>query len=116
MCTFRCDEAVPVEDSVIATHLYRIAQEAVTNALRHGQAQNITISLASENQRIKLAIRDDGVGIRQTQGQDAGMGMGLPIMRYRAGLINAAVDVVPGEGGGTLVTCILGKANTDVST
>ncbi len=113
LCTFRCDEPVPVEDSATATHLYRIAQEAVTNAVRHGHAQHITISLAAEDTRIILGIRDDGVGIREPQGE--GDGMGLRIMRYRAGLINAAVDVAPAEGGGTLVTCILSKGHTHAS-
>jgi signal transduction histidine kinase len=113
MCTFHCDEPVPVEESVTATHLYRIAQEAVTNALRHGHAQDIRISLAAENTRILLRVQDDGVGIRETQSE--GRGMGLRIMRYRAGLINAAVDIVPAEGGGTLVTCSLSKGIADVS-
>ena len=71
----------------------------MTNAVRHGNAQNITITLASEDTRIVLRIRDDGIGIRLPQGE--GKGLGLRIMHYRAGLIGAALDIASAEGGGT---------------
>ena len=112
-CAFACDKPVLLDDGATATHLYRIAQEAVTNAVRHGNAQNITITLASEDTRIVLRVRDDGIGIRLPQGE--GKGLGLRIMHYRAGLIGAALDIASAERGGTVVTCLLNKDRTDVS-
>jgi signal transduction histidine kinase len=96
-----------VEDNHTATHLYRIAAEAVTNALKHSRAQNITISLEGDEMSITLRIRDDGVGLPGEPLETRGMG--LKIMRYRAGLINAGLAVGPAETGGTLVSCTLIK-------
>jgi PAS domain S-box-containing protein len=106
-CTFECWEPVLVEDNQTATHLYRIAKEAVTNALKHSRAKNITISLEGDTRSITLHIRDDGVGFPPEP--VAIKGMGLKIMRYRAGLINAQLTVGPVGPGGTLVSCTLNK-------
>ena len=62
-CRFDCDEPVLIHDADVATHLYRIAQEAVNNAIKHGDAKNIVISLSAENARGMLRIEDDGPGI-----------------------------------------------------
>jgi signal transduction histidine kinase len=96
-----------VEDNHTATHLYRIAMEAVTNALKHSRAKNISISLEGDEKSISLRIRDDGVGLPREALETRGMG--LKIMRYRAGLINAGMTIGPAEPGGTLVSCILTK-------
>jgi len=104
-CTLECAEPVPVEDNATATQLYHIAQEAVTNALKHGQARRIRVSLDTEDRLLTLRVRDDGVGIADWQAETKGVG--LRIMHYRAGLINATLNIVPAEGGGTLVTCTL---------
>jgi PAS domain S-box-containing protein len=106
-CTFECREPVLVEDNQTATYLYRIASEAVTNALKHSQARNITISLEGDVRSVTLRIRDDGIGFPRER--EEGKGMGLKIMRYRAGLINARLSVGRGSGGGTLVSCTLNK-------
>lgn len=105
---FSCDRPVPIEDNLTARQFYRIAQEAITNALRHAQPRHIHVTLEeADDHTITLSVQDDGVGI-QTQ-TPAGTGMGLRIMRYRAGLINATLNVTPAGGGGTLVTCTLRK-------
>jgi two-component system, LuxR family, sensor kinase FixL len=96
-----------VEDNQTATHLYRIAKEAVTNALKHSGAKNITISLESDERFVKLHIHDDGGGFPREPLENKGMG--LKIMRYRAGLINAGLSVGPAEPGGTLVSCTVNK-------
>ncbi len=106
-CTFECREPVLVEDNQTATHLYRIAKEAVTNALKHSRAKNITISLEKVERFVKLHIQDDGVGLPREPLENKGMG--LKIMRYRAGLINAGLSVGPAEPVGTLVSCTLNK-------
>ena len=109
-CTFQCDEPVSVEDNITATHLYYIAQEAVTNALKHARAQHIHIDLTTGGPRITLRIRDDGVGITDQHAE--ARGVGLRIMRYRAGLINATLTIERAEEGGTVVTCTVRKENT----
>jgi PAS domain S-box-containing protein len=106
-CTFGCKEPVLVADNQKATHLYRIAKEAVTNVLRHAQARHIAISLEDDGQSVVLRIQDDGVGFSPEP--EATKGMGLKIMHYRAGLINARLAVGPAEPVGTLVTCTLSK-------
>jgi signal transduction histidine kinase len=108
-CVFDCVEPVPVEDNYTATQLYRIAQEAITNALKHGQAANLRVSLETRGDYITLKIADDGVGIPDTD--EAQEGMGLRIMRYRAGQIGAHFTVRPGPTNGTVVTCTLFRGN-----
>lgn len=102
-CDFRCEGPVAVSDNFVATHLYRIAQEAVTNAVKHGRANQIEISLSGVNDNITLKVLDNGIGIDDKGG--FGPGMGLRIMQYRAGLIGATVRIEPGEGIGTQVSC-----------
>ena len=102
---------VPIHDNQTATHLYRIAQEAITNALKHSRANHITVCLAAHDDGgVTLSIRDDGVGL--TDQADATPGMGLKIMRYRASLIGATLHVESAEDGGSLVTCTVGKEQT----
>jgi len=104
-CTVESDDALQVGDPGVATHLYRITQEAVNNALKHARARRITIGLRSEGAGLRLAIHDDGVGLPDDH--HAGDGIGLHIMRYRADMIGATLDLRPGDEGGTTVECIL---------
>ena len=108
-CTFDCKEPVLVEDNHTATHLYRIAREAVTNALKHSEAKKITITLEGKDRSVALRVWDDGVGFPPQEAAEI-KGMGLKIMRYRAGLMNAHLSVTPAEAGGTVVSCILNKS------
>jgi two-component system CheB/CheR fusion protein len=91
-------------DGGAATQLYRIAQEAVTNAVRHAQAHSITIHIGRHASMLRLRIADDGIGISNAA---TGKGIGLQIMRYRAHSIGGIVIVEPGSQGGTVVTCTL---------
>jgi PAS domain S-box-containing protein len=104
-CGFRCPRPVPVEDNEAATHLYRIAQEAVHNAFRHGRAKRITIALTRTRERIRLRIADNGTGIRRLSPRRKGLG--LSIMQYRAGLLQGKVAVRPRPHRGTEVCCIV---------
>ena len=88
-------------DEHTAMHLYRIAQEAINNATKHGKARNIAISLETVRDLMTLRIRDDGVGISEP----ASTGMGLAIMRYRARLNGGELSIEQPEGGGTLISC-----------
>jgi PAS domain S-box-containing protein len=89
-----------VHDRTAANHLYRIAQEATQNAVKHAQARSVTVHLTTGRSG-KLVIRDDGKGI----GQGASGGMGLSIMRHRASLIGARLAVAARPAGGTEVVC-----------
>jgi signal transduction histidine kinase len=97
-----------VRDSRSATQLYRIAQEAVTNAVKHANGRSIRIELTGEAGLTMLRVVDDGVGI--APGADSQEGMGLRIMRYRASSIGAVLSVEAGPEGGTTVSCSLRDA------
>ena len=102
-CAFRCDEPVLMDDTIRATHVYRIAQEAMNNALRHGKAKRLTVALTRQDGEATLIVADDGIGF--TDGPSMRKGMGLQIMRYRAAVIGAVISFRPGTSGGTVVTC-----------
>jgi two-component system CheB/CheR fusion protein len=84
--------------------LYYIAQEAVMNAVKHGRAGNIFISLARANDRFVLAVRDDGSGFELSN--HGFSGMGIRIMRYRARVIGATLDLKSHPGQGTQISCV----------
>lgn len=91
-------------DSTVAIHLYRIAQEAATNAVKHGRAKKIGISLVAASGRVKLAVADDGVGITDSHQRQ---GMGIPVMYQRARVIGAELTIERRKRGGTVVNCSL---------
>lgn len=103
-CSFVCDEAIPVMDHEVATQLYRIAQEALTNAVKHARADRVEVRLARNGRSLRLEVTDDGVG---TSSSGASNGLGLKIMASRAELIGATFEVGPGKRGGTRVACCL---------
>jgi two-component system sensor kinase FixL len=109
-CRFETRGRVRAGDDNTAIQLYRIAQEAVNNAVKHGQAEHITVTLRSERSQIRLEVSDDGVGIGPNARRASGSG--LRIMQYRASVIGGTFDVVQQAGGGTLVTCILPRGRT----
>ncbi len=101
-CVAECDQRLAVEDEVKATHLYHIAQEACTNAVKHSQARNVHIQVRSGRDAVVLQIADNGVGISDTT-----TGLGLRIMRTRASIIRAVLTIESAQPQGTLVTCTL---------
>jgi PAS domain S-box-containing protein len=103
VCRLECAQSIRVADATLATHMYRIAQEAVRNAVRHAGAGEIWITLNEDAGLLKLAVEDDGIGIPKTTNQETGFG--LRSMAYRAGLIGGQFDCQPREEGGTRVTC-----------
>ncbi len=101
-CTFRRLGAAAVDDSVKAMHLYRIAQEAITNAIRHGHAAHIEVVLEDLGDAVRLSVSDDGSGLPARR--PAGPGMGLRIMAHRAAMMQGTFDVRRGPDGRTVVT------------
>jgi two-component system sensor kinase FixL len=97
-CELEISESVPMWDASRATHLFRIAQEAVSNAVRHGHAKHVHVSFVSGGGYIRLRVIDNGVGFGKPAHRDSGMG--INIMRYRARIIGGTLDIrsTPGEG------------------
>jgi len=102
-CRFECPKPVIIHNNVAATHLYRIAQEAVTNAIKHGKAKRIEIGLAQIGDRIRVLVENDGDDIPDPPSQNTGMG--LRIMRYRAGMIGGTLEIEKLPQRGTSVLC-----------
>jgi signal transduction histidine kinase len=92
-------------DSTVATHLYRIAQEAAANAIKHGHVSRIVIELSAADPTLMLSIKDDGIGLPDSLPQKRGLG--LRIMSSRARMIGATLSVNNDPAGGTLVICRL---------
>lgn len=102
-CVFDCNAPPKIDDAVTATHLYRITQEAVNNAVRHAKAKNILVSLWDEKGRLELTIEDDGAGMPADW--EKKRGMGTHIMAHRAAMIGGIFSIEPNPTGGTLVRC-----------
>ncbi len=109
-CRFECPSPVIVSDNSAATHLYRIAQEAVNNALRHSSANEIVLSLKQSGKETVLEVRDNGVGIDEAYSRiveaKKDHGMGMRTMHYRAGIIGGTLQIRRRKAGGTLVRCV----------
>ena len=103
-CRLECPEPVLIRNNVFATHLYRIVQESVNNAIKHGRAEHIKISLQPAGDKIRLKVTDDGIGCLNTL--PTGPGMGLHTMKYRAGVVGATLEVRSNANAGTTVTCV----------
>jgi PAS domain S-box-containing protein len=99
----QCAGAQPTLSETTATHLYRIAQEAITNAVKHGKATRIDIKCTIAQGILELTVADDGIGIPADATE--GEGLGLHIMSYRARAIGGDLSVVAQAGGGTLMRC-----------
>lgn len=102
-CRYEINGKVPLCESAKGLHLYRIAQEAASNAAKHAKGSTIWIGLVEREGRVDLTVRDGGVGFDSAAHRQ---GMGLRTMRYRASLIGASFDIRQGKTG-TIVTCSL---------
>lgn len=105
-CLFECTASVSIRNNAAATHLYRIAQEAVNNGIKHGKAKHIVISLKPARDKISLTVTDDGIGFASVTRK--GSGMGIYTMKYRAGVIGSVLEL-NSTGNGASVTCVFSK-------
>jgi len=101
-------EEVPLNEAT-ASHLFRIAQEALTNTARHSRATAVSVCLTVTRTRFSLRVTDDGVGL--SDAARSGSGMGLKIMKYRAAMIGANIEIGPNDPHGTVV-CVTGERST----
>ena len=103
-CRFECPHPVLVADNTVATHLYRIIQEAISNAVKHGQAKFIIVSLSCSGDQLTLRIWNNGAEFpADTSAQG---GLGLRIMQYRAEMIGATLKISSAIRKGTTLECI----------
>jgi len=104
-CIATIEGSIKLNDDRAALQLFRIAQEAVTNAVRHARPHEIVISLGREGDLLTLTVRDDGVGMSTAPKE--GKGLGLRIMRNRASGVGAVLSIQSVPQGGTVVRCVL---------
>jgi PAS domain S-box-containing protein len=109
-CRFDCPEPVVIGDPHVANHLFRIAQEAVNNAVKHSGGSLVTISLADSGPAYQLSVSDDGKGFRRHAKH---AGLGLHIMSYRADAMKGNLRIGSGPDGGTRVECVVPKYPAD---
>jgi signal transduction histidine kinase len=110
-CIFHGEGSIPVGDPAVATQLYRIAQEAATNAAKHAAAEQINICISVDDSQLSLAIMDDGVGFPDNTSDSKGLG--LRLMRHGAALIGGTFNVRRNGHRGTIATCKLMISNYD---
>lgn len=103
-CSVTCDPACSIADTTTATNLYRIAQEAVTNAVKHGGARHIEIRLHCHPGHLQLTVHDDGVGFDEKYGKTES-GIGIDLMRYRARIVGGVLSIRERPRGGTELSC-----------
>jgi signal transduction histidine kinase len=101
-CGFHQPKPVYVDDPIAANHLFRIAQEAITNAVKYCEGTKVGVSLSRNDHELVLSIADDGKGINPEASR---CGSGLTIMEYRCNAIGGILDVSPRHPKGTRVTC-----------
>jgi len=102
-CVYESAGTPLIQDNAVAMHLYRIAQEAINNATKHGKATNVLVSLIADPKATTLRIADNGVGIPKSATESDGMGLGL--MLYRARLVGGELSIESPNDGGTIVSC-----------
>jgi len=102
-CVFECQTPVLIHDDAVAAQLYRIAQEAVRNALQHGRPKRIGVNLSEQHGMVTLAVEDDGAGF--PEGGPKSGGLGVRIMAHRAAMIGGHFAIEPAPTGGTIVSC-----------
>jgi PAS domain S-box-containing protein len=103
-CHLKYEVPNQIQNQMVATHLYRIVQEAVHNAIKHGKAKNVHINLTAKDNQIILTIKDDGMGLAKKLKQ--GKGMGLEIMKYRARAIGANFELTNGTPRGAVAQAV----------
>lgn len=106
-CEFTCDQQVKITDTAVAAHLYRIAQEAITNSLKHGKARHIQLRFADRGGQVEFSIEDDGRGLPKAAARK--IGMGLQLIQHRARLIGGQIVMRSVPGQGVRIVCSLPK-------
>ncbi len=104
-CVLRADPDARVSDPLVAINLYRVAQEAINNAVKHSQARHLWIDLACVNGNHRLSVSDDGIGF-DPERIEQGQGLGMHSLRARASLLGGSLEIEKNTQGGTTVAVI----------
>jgi two-component system sensor kinase FixL len=113
-CIFRCPKPVQISDNDVSVHLFRIAQEALNNATKHGHARSVVIALEERGENLTLSVSDDGTGFDPQRTEEEGIG--LSIMAYRARTIGGTLQIDSNSSTGTIVSCTINNnANAEPS-
>lgn len=107
-CVFVCESPVEIQDVSVANHLFRIAQEAINNAIKHARANKVTVTLSRKDDVVSLVVEDDGEGFPKSK--KAASGVGLQFIRHRANVIGATLETKSSPGRGVKVICTLRKS------
>ena len=111
-CSFSSKGEGSIRSSAVATQLYRIAQESLTNSIKHGEASDVQIVLTESLDKIVLEVSDNGIGFdpeRSSAESLEGDGLGLRIMKYRASILGGELLVKRNERNGTTIRCSIPK-------
>ncbi len=103
-CHFKADRGARVSDDSVALHLYRVAQEALTNAVKHSGAKHVLITLGRDKEAVCVSVQDDGKGFSPKR---KSKGLGLHIMRYRANALGGKLKIEKRASGGMAITCVI---------
>jgi len=106
-CVYKNEGDILIEENSVAVNLYRIAQESIHNAVKHGKPTAITVRLSKSGRHISLTITDNGKGFSSNEKSDEKDGMGIKIMKYRASLMGGIVEIVRTDDETTVVRCII---------
>jgi PAS domain S-box-containing protein len=112
-CGFECPSPVELDNDNESTHLYRIAQEALSNATRHAKASAIWIRLEQVDGRLLLEVQDTGIGMQSTP--NGGKGVGLRLMEHRCAMIGGNFSIEPRPDGGTCIACSVLRTQSSAS-
>lgn len=104
-CKFENKTDISIHNSMQTMHLYRIAQEAISNAVKHGKASNIELSLSTNNGNLLLSVKDDGMGFSKSAKEKKEKGMGIHIMRYRANMLSGCIEIQETKDQGANIVC-----------
>ena len=112
-CHLEITDVVSLADGTVAINLYRIAQEAVSNAFKHGRAENVYVRFGLQKSHIVLVVTDDGIGFNKAPRSS---GMGVQIMQYRASVLGGRLEIFPSEDGGSIVSCDIPRVREEEHT
>lgn len=111
LCSFECPKDIKIEKSIVALHLYRIAQEAINNAVKHGQATKIFVRLEVNKMKLQLVVEDNGIGFDSEE--RIHKGMGIKTMKYRSHILGGKLYISETSEGGTRVICSIPSSNIE---
>lgn len=110
-CKFECKGDTNLDNQTAAIHLYRIVQEAISNAVKHGKANTIRVSLENRDDKIRLIVEDNGIGFANTAEKGSNDGLGVHTMRYRAHMSGGDLQIGESSEGNTQIECLIPESD-----